>query len=135
LLEKAVSDALKIITRPLEELVNKDQPLSETLEQLAVLDIRFNKRYAFDIDWTSTSEIDTSLYDMLKTLKTRDLVRVLNASDVDRVRQLTVKGIMQHDEACKEIGRQWDLLCQAVSERLCLSPSSVHKFLVCAEVC
>ncbi len=117
-------------------LQNPYRSLKGKLHQLAILAVRFEQthRYGTEIQWRENFDIDTSLCGSLISGSPWVTAKDITKSDVSQFRRLTLRSIIHHDEACREIGRRWTKLSQGVHECALVDSRFAKTALECAKV-
>ncbi len=131
------SEALELIIGPLREVVqDQRQPLKEKLNQLAVLDVRFQLSYSnqIEIEWRKAFDTDTQLSESLLWKPCEEVINLITEDDRTRFLGLSPSCIMNHDACCREVGLRWDQLCRAVQESVLVDKRFVEKAVKCVKV-
>lgn len=118
------SDYFDFIIGPLEELLqDQTRQLTDILEQLAILAVRFQRSYveAFDIDWTQEFQTEVIFFERLCHMSSLQLAHLLTKSDIETFRSLRPQDILDHNEGVsngpvRKVGMRWNRLCEAVQE-------------------
>ncbi len=137
------SHNLDFIVEPLQKLLqDQTRQLTDILEQLAILAIRFQRRYldAMDIDWTQELRTDVTFFENLRHMSSLQLCNLMTGSDEMLFRKLCKQDIIDHYEGIgndrvTKVGVRWDNLCRAVQECVLVDRQLGHSVTKLAEVC
>ena len=118
------TDYFEFIIRPLEKLLqDQTRQLTDILEQLAILAVRFRRSYveAVDIDWTQEFQTDVIFFERLCHMSSLQLAHFLTKSDIETFRTLRPQDILDHNQGVsngpvRKVGMHWNRLCEAVQE-------------------
>jgi len=115
---------LAFIVRPLQQLLQDEtRQLTDVLEHLALLAVRFKHSYvdAVDIDWMQEFRTEATFFEHLRHMSSLQLANLMTNSDVESFRQLRPQDIIDHargidNNQVKELGVVWNRLCEVVQE-------------------
>ena len=137
------SHSLDFIVEPLQKLLkDTTRQLSDILEQLAILAIRFQHFYIepVDIDWTQDFQTDVTFFEHLRHMSSLQLCNLMTGSDEELFRKLCRQDIIDNSEGIKneriiKIGVRWNKLCRTVQECVIVDRQMGHSIGKLAEVC
>ncbi len=117
---------------------NQHENLIGTLKRLAVLEVRFHRKYLREeeMDWTREFDTTTEFFDNITTMSPRELADSLTYSDIEEFRLLRPQNIINGDSYLQHLHRQWNRRCQAAQECLAVGtrPSTLLTALAKASI-
>ncbi|KAI9702750.1 MAG: hypothetical protein M1836_007964 [Candelina mexicana] len=133
---------LDFIVQPLQQLLqDQTRQLTDILEQLAVLAVRFKHSYvdAVEIDWMQQFRTEVTFFEHLRHMSSMQLANLMTNSDVELFRKLRPQDIIDHakginNNQVKELGMRWNRLCEVVQECVIANSQLVHSISKVAEV-
>lgn len=133
-MELADQPSLETICGPLRDLFrDPNANLAEILKHLAVLEVRYQRRYLHEeIDWVHSFDTDTDFFDNLVTMSPRDLSDSLTKSDFDSF--ISVHSQRFSEDLYRQLNRQWDGRCRAAQESVIVESRLSNQLADLAEV-
>ena len=132
-----LSLTLEFIVAPLRKILqSQDRSLEEKSIQLAVLAVRYQLSYA-DETHTASVEIfrtDTRFFESLVERSPRELAELITDLDLTNFRNLNLQNIIDTDETCRYLSREWNERSLAVHEGALVDQRFAKKALEVAKV-
>lgn len=128
---------IDFIVEPLQELLEtQDRPVTDILQQLAVLAVRFQRDYQWEeeIDWTQKFRTDTEFFRCIRGTSPSQLADSISECDLKAFRNLGPQSIIYQDDQLKSLALRWNRLSQEVLECVVASRQLGHKIADLAAV-